>query len=183
MTVRSPRREFRPAQDARYHGIPGGLPTPVPAPAPLRRTNNEADNAQYILAQYTYTMTSAPSLEICSSILRLDMRVAITSVYPLYSICTHAVLTFDLSHFSCMLSRFFVLTRLLSMSYHVLPCQDEPLLVSCGVVREQCQGTGIFLFVAEFCGWLMKHNATSGDHDKPDDDDKALKRESISTTC
>ena len=51
-------------------------------------------------------------------------------------------------------------------------CQDEPLLVSCGVVQEQCQGTGIFLFVAEFCGWLMKHKATSGDHDKPDDDDK-----------
>ena len=27
--------------------------------APLRRANNEADDAQRILAQYTYTMTSA----------------------------------------------------------------------------------------------------------------------------
>ena len=42
--MRSPRRKFRPAWDARYHGIPGGLSTPVPAP--LRRTNNEDDDAQ-----------------------------------------------------------------------------------------------------------------------------------------
>ena len=113
-TVRSARREFRPAQDARYHGMPGGLSTLVPAP--LRRTNNEDapsiteqifccffmsissclwesfclsisqykkkkrsprksctpilkadpqdDDAQCILAEYTYTITSAPFLEI-----------------------------------------------------------------------------------------------------------------------
>ena len=59
--MRSLRREFRPARDARYHGTPGGLSTPVPTP--LRRTNDERDEddgAQRILAQYTYTMTSAP---------------------------------------------------------------------------------------------------------------------------
>ena len=66
--MRSPRLEFRPARDARYHRIPGGLPTPVPAP--LRRTNDEDDDAQYILAQYTYTMPSTPFLEICTSVLR-----------------------------------------------------------------------------------------------------------------
>ena len=65
MTMRSPRREFRPARDARCHRIPDGLPTPVPAP--LRPTNNEDDDAQRILAQYTYTMTSAPFLEICTT--------------------------------------------------------------------------------------------------------------------
>ena len=36
---------------------------PTPVPAPLRRTNNEDDDAQRILAQYTHTMTSAPFLE------------------------------------------------------------------------------------------------------------------------
>ena len=70
----SPRREFRPARDAPYHGIPDCLPTPVPAP--LRRTNNEDDDAQCILAQYTYTPISAPFLEICTSVLRLDVPVA-----------------------------------------------------------------------------------------------------------
>ena len=45
--MRSARREFRPARDARYHGMPGGLSTLVPAP--LRRTNNEDDDAQRIL--------------------------------------------------------------------------------------------------------------------------------------
>ena len=44
-------------------------------------------------------------------------------------------------------------------------------------------GTGIFLFVAEFCGRLLKQNATSGDLDKPDELDDDDKRESISTTC
>ena len=43
-------------------------------PAPLRRTNNEDDDAQRILAEYTYTMTSAPFLEICTSVLRLDVH-------------------------------------------------------------------------------------------------------------
>ena len=57
--MRSPRSEFRPARDTRYHRIPGGLSTLVPV-APLRRTNNEDDDVQRILAQYTYTMTSAP---------------------------------------------------------------------------------------------------------------------------
>ena len=38
--------------------MPGGLSTLVPAP--LRRTNNEDDDAQRILSEYTYTMTSAP---------------------------------------------------------------------------------------------------------------------------
>ena len=52
--MRSPRREFWPARDARYHRITGGLPTLV------RWTNMEDDDAQRILAQYTYTMTSSP---------------------------------------------------------------------------------------------------------------------------
>ena len=76
--MRSPRREFRPARDARYHGIPDGLPTPVHAP--LRRTNNEDDDAQRKLAQYTYTMTSAPFLEICTSVLRLDVRFLVLAL-------------------------------------------------------------------------------------------------------
>ena len=71
-TMRSARREFRPARAARYHGMPGGLSTLVLAP--LRRTNNEDDDSQRILAEYTYKMTSAPFLEICTSVLRLDMR-------------------------------------------------------------------------------------------------------------
>ena len=45
--------------------------------APLRRTNNEDDDAQCILAEYTYTMTSAPFLEICTSVLRLDVRFVV----------------------------------------------------------------------------------------------------------
>ena len=41
----------------------------------VRRTNN--DDAQRILAQYTYTMTSSPFLEICTSVLRLDVRFGV----------------------------------------------------------------------------------------------------------
>ena len=73
--MRSPRREFRPARDARYHRISGGLPTQVPSP--LRRTNNEDDDAQYILAPYTYTLTSAPFLEVCTSVLRLVVHFGV----------------------------------------------------------------------------------------------------------
>ena len=76
--MRSLRREFRPARDARNHGIPGGLSTPVPTP--LRRTNNEDDDAQRILAQYTNTMTSAPFLEICTSVLRHDVRFVVLAL-------------------------------------------------------------------------------------------------------
>ena len=52
-------------------------------PAPLRRTKNEGDDARRILAQYTYTMTSAPFLEICSlcrSVLRLDVRFVVLAL-------------------------------------------------------------------------------------------------------
>ena len=77
-TMRSPRREFRPARDARYRGIPEGLPTPVPAP--LRRTNNEDDDAQRILARYTYTKTSAPFLDMFTSVLRLDVRFVVLAL-------------------------------------------------------------------------------------------------------
>ena len=76
--MRSARREFRPARDARYHGMPGGLSTLVPAP--LRRTNNEDDDAQCMLAEYTYTMTSAPFLEICTSVLRLDVGFVVLAL-------------------------------------------------------------------------------------------------------
>ena len=77
-TMRSPRREFRPAQDAHYHGTPDGLSTPMPAL--LRRTNNEDGDARRILAQYTYTMTSAPFLEICTSVLRLDVQFVVLAL-------------------------------------------------------------------------------------------------------
>ena len=73
--MRSARRGFRPARDARYHGKPGGLSTLVPAP--LRRTNSEDDDAQRIHAEYTYAVTSAPFLEICTSVLRLDVRFVV----------------------------------------------------------------------------------------------------------
>ena len=46
-------------------------------PVPRRRMNKEDDDAQRILAQYTYTMTSAPFLEMCTSVLRLDVRRAL----------------------------------------------------------------------------------------------------------
>ena len=60
-------------------GIPCGLSTPTPAP--LRRTNNdEDDDAQRILAEYTYTMTSTPFLEIFTSVLRLDVRFVVLAV-------------------------------------------------------------------------------------------------------
>ena len=49
-------------------------------PAPLRRTNNEDDDAHRTLAQYTYTMTSAPFLEICTSVLRLDVRFVVLAL-------------------------------------------------------------------------------------------------------
>ena len=49
-------------------------------PAPLRRTNNEDDDAQCILAEYTYTMTSAPFLEICMSVLRLDVSFVVLAL-------------------------------------------------------------------------------------------------------
>ena len=55
--MRSGRREIWPVRDARYHRITAGLPTLVPSS--LRRTKNEDDDAQRILAQYTYTMTSS----------------------------------------------------------------------------------------------------------------------------
>ena len=50
-----------------------------PRPCP-RRTNNEDDDAQRILAQYTYTMTIAPFLEICMSVLRLDVRFVVLTL-------------------------------------------------------------------------------------------------------
>ena len=58
--------------------MPGGLSTLVPAP--LRRTNNEDDDAQRILAEYTYKMTSAPFFEICTSVLRLDVRFVVLAL-------------------------------------------------------------------------------------------------------
>ena len=48
--------------------------------APLRRTNNEDDDAQCILAECTYTTTSAPFLEICTSVLRLDVRFVVLAL-------------------------------------------------------------------------------------------------------
>ena len=56
----------------------GGLSTLVPAP--LRRTNNEDDDAQCMLAEYTYTITSAPFLEICTSVLRLDVGFVVLAL-------------------------------------------------------------------------------------------------------
>ena len=43
-------------------------------------SNNEDDDAQRILAEYTYTMTSAPFLEICTSVLRLDVRFVVLAL-------------------------------------------------------------------------------------------------------
>ena len=53
---------------------------PTQVPAPLRQMNNEDNDAQYILAQYTYTMTSAPFLEICTSVLGLDVRFGVLAL-------------------------------------------------------------------------------------------------------
>ena len=77
-TMRCPRHEFLAARNARCHRIPGGLPTLVPAP--LWQTNNEDDDARYILTQYTYMTTSAPFLEICTSVLRLDVRFGVLAL-------------------------------------------------------------------------------------------------------
>ena len=80
-TTRSPRRESRSARDSRYHGSPPpprGLSTLVPAP--LRRTINDDDDAQRMLPEYTGTMTSAPFLEICTSVRRLDVRFVVLAL-------------------------------------------------------------------------------------------------------
>ena len=51
-----------------------GRPIGITAvPMPLRRTNDEDDDALRIVAEFIYTMMSAPFLEICTSVLRLDV--------------------------------------------------------------------------------------------------------------
>ena len=58
-----------------------GRPIGITAlPVPLRRTNDEEDDALCLVAEFIYTMMSAPFLEICTSVLRLDVRFVVLAL-------------------------------------------------------------------------------------------------------